>query len=160
MVAVIFIAVHYISFFSFGDTSKNKDTLFSAREEKNTNQQGVLRRVKVRLGNVTINAEVAEEESDMELGLGKRDSISDDGGMLFAFGVPDFWGIWMKDMKFPIDIIWLDENLKVVHIEKDVKPETYPEVFSPSEKAMYVLETNSGFSEKNKITVGEQTFVE
>ena len=38
--------------------------------------------------------------------------------MLFIFSQPDFYPFWMKDMKFPIDIIWLDENLQIINIEK------------------------------------------
>ena len=60
----------------------------------------------------------------------------------------------MKEMNFPIDIIWLDENLKIVAIKENAMTESYPEVFTPSTPARYVLEVPAGFVQKNKISVG------
>ena len=78
--------------------------------------------------------------------------------MLFIFNSADNYGFWMKDMIFPIDIIWIGENKKIVYIEKNVLPESYPKNFSPNVKAMYVLEVLSGFSEKHNIKIGDEVF--
>lgn len=88
-------------------------------------------------------------------GLGGMDSLQENSAMLFTFDGLDKYGIWMKDMKFPIDIFWLDENRKIIYIEKNVSPETYPKVFFPPEKSLFVLEANAGFAEKNNLTVGK-----
>ena len=87
-------------------------------------------------------------------GLSGTESLSENSAMLFVFDEPDKYGIWMKDMKFPIDIFWLDENKKIIYVEQDVSPLTYPKVFTPSGKSLYVVETNAGFAEKNNLKVG------
>jgi uncharacterized membrane protein (UPF0127 family) len=62
----------------------------------------------------------------------------------------------MKDMKFSIDIIWLDKDLQVVYFEENVSPDTYPNVFKPDKKAKYILEVNAHFVSKNHIKYGDQ----
>lgn len=61
-------------------------------------------------------------------------------GMLFIFDEPGPHGIWMKDMNFAIDIIWLDDEFKIVHRLDNISPDTYPETFSSPSPARYVLE--------------------
>ena len=60
----------------------------------------------------------------------------------------------MKDMQFPIDIIWLDEAKKIVNLEEYVSPESYPNIFYPSQRSFYIIETNAGFVEKYNLTTG------
>ncbi len=62
----------------------------------------------------------------------------------------------MKDMKFPIDVIWLDENYRVVNIVKDARPDSFPEVFKSEAPAKYILEVNAGFANRNSIKVGDE----
>lgn len=61
----------------------------------------------------------------------------------------------MKDMKFPVDVIWLDKNYRVVDIVKDARPDSFPKVFEPSASAKYILEVNSGFAKRNGIEAGD-----
>lgn len=61
--------------------------------------------------------------------------------MLFIFEKEDFYGIWMKDMLFSIDIVWINSEKEIIYIERNVSPDTYPEVFTPPVVAKYVLET-------------------
>jgi uncharacterized membrane protein (UPF0127 family) len=125
-------------------------------------------------GEKSIVVELAFTEAERMRGLGGREKISNDEGMLFIFGESDFHGIWMKDMRFPLDILWLREVsgdteckgiepldakrrrscLVVVDIREDALPESYPEVFQPREKASYVLEMNGGASRKFGMRVG------
>ena len=90
---------------------------------------------------------VADEESRSQ-GLSDRESLCIGCGMLFAYDEPGRHGFWMKDMNFPIDIVWLDENQEIVHIERSVSPDTYltnpPTVFLPPVDASYVLELPAG----------------
>jgi hypothetical protein len=58
-------------------------------------------------------------------------------------------------MNFPIDMIWIDENLKVVYIQKSAEPSSYPNSFTPNTNARYVLEVVSGFSENNNLKIGD-----
>jgi uncharacterized membrane protein (UPF0127 family) len=99
---------------------------------------------------------VADTIEERELGLGGRVSLGENEAMIFVFDIPAQYEFWMKDMKFPIDIIWLDEKFKVVHIESNVTPETYPdEVFVPEENSLYVIETAALFAEKNNLKIGD-----
>jgi uncharacterized membrane protein (UPF0127 family) len=69
--------------------------------------------------------------------------------MWFIFPEDKVWKIWMKDMKMPIDIVWLDRDKKVVHIEENVEPDTEPhDVYQPPVPARYVLEMSAGSVQK------------
>lgn len=94
--------------------------------------------------------EVVRSESDMRRGLGNREEIGT-AGMLFVFKKEDKHGIWMKDMRFPIDILWLDSKYKVVSVAENVSPDTFPKIFYPHTNAKYVFEAKAGFSAENKI---------
>lgn len=101
--------------------------------------------------------ELAKTPSQQELGLSDRPCIPQDAAVLFLFPTDDKFGIWMKNMKFNIDVLWLDANKKVVHIERNMKPESYPNVYYPSADARYVLEVNAGqATDVLKATVGTQ----
>jgi hypothetical protein len=89
------------------------------------------------------------------LGLSGRESLPEDTAMLFVFDKPGIYKFWMKDMNFPIDIIWLDENKKIIHIEENIAPETYPASFGPEKDSLYVLEANAGFASKKGLQVGK-----
>ncbi|HWA32223.1 MAG TPA: DUF192 domain-containing protein [Candidatus Paceibacterota bacterium] len=110
----------------------------------------------VRIAGETVNVDLALDQSTQERGLSGRDGLSPDQGMLFVFNSPAKYGFWMKDMNFPIDIIWLSADKRVVYIEKSAEPASYPEIFTPPEDALYVLEVISGFSEKNNLSAGDQ----
>ena len=56
---------------------------------------------------------------------------------------------------FPIDIVWIGEDMRIVGITKNVSPETFPEVFRPPLPARYVLETKSGLADTRAIEIGE-----
>ncbi len=76
--------------------------------------------------------------------------------MLFVFDTPGKHGFWMKDMHFPIDIIWIDRDLTIVHVERSISQETFPTVFASDANASYVLEVVAGFSEKNNLKEGDR----
>lgn len=89
--------------------------------------------------------EVADTTQEQTQGLGDRASLPANQGMLFVFsGTPQVQCFWMKDMEFPLDIVWLGSNKQVVHIEQNVSPDTYPRSFCPSDPAEYVIELNAG----------------
>lgn len=104
--------------------------------------------------------EIASTPAQRTLGLSGRTSLSEGAGLLFIFPDDDRWGFWMKDMRFPIDIIWIDRNKRIVHIENNVLPESYPRVFLPAAAARYVLETNAGVSERSGWRVGDAVEIE
>ncbi len=100
--------------------------------------------------------DIANTESSRELGLSGRSSIAQNGGMIFEFDEVGKYCFWMKDMKFPLDIIWLDSNKKIIKIEKDAIPESYPEQFCADDTTNYVIELNSGQSAKNNLLIGQK----
>ena len=88
-------------------------------------------------------------------GLGGRTGLASDEGMLFAFDTDAKYRFWMKDMLFPIDILWLSGTGEVVDMRKNVSPVTYPEVFTPIAPSRYVLELPAGFAEAYSVKVGD-----
>ncbi|MCX6716418.1 MAG: DUF192 domain-containing protein [Candidatus Taylorbacteria bacterium] len=91
-----------------------------------------------------IRAQTNEEEIQ---GLSGRDSLALNSGMLFYFDHDDFWKFWMKDMKFSIDIIWLDKDFRIIDIKNNATPLSYPELFTSKNVARYVLEVPAGFAQ-------------
>jgi uncharacterized membrane protein (UPF0127 family) len=102
----------------------------------------------LRIDGNSINAELATNATQQEKGLGGRSCIGANEGMLFVFKQPGFYPFWMKDMKFPIDIVWISSSHTVVTVKPDVSPSTYPKNFSNSEPAQYVLEVGTGQAQK------------
>ncbi len=109
---------------------------------------------KVILCDTEVLVDIADTDALREKGLSGRNTLKEGTGMLFVFETADRYGIWMKDMKFPIDIIWIDEAMHIVSIETKVAPSTYPAVFKPTVASTYVLELPSGFSSAHNLMVG------
>jgi len=103
-----------------------------------------------------LQTEVMVKDEDRQMGLMFRPSLPLDHGMLFLFDRLDKHGIWMKNCKFPIDILWLDEERRVVHLEEAVPPctsEPCP-VYAPLRVAAYVVEINAKQARREKALVG------
>jgi uncharacterized membrane protein (UPF0127 family) len=103
-------------------------------------------------------AEVMANDQDRAMGLMYRPSLPADRALLFVFGEMGFHGIWMKNCRFPIDIVWLDEKRKVVHVAPGVPPclrEPCP-VYSSMRRAAYVVEMNAGAARREKIVIGAE----
>ena len=98
---------------------------------------------------------IADTPAARERGLSGADMLAENSAMLFVFDMPDRYAFWMKDMKFPLDIIWLDPAFKIVDIKSNLSPETYPATFAPKENSLYVLEANAFFAEKNNLNIGD-----
>ena len=116
----------------------------------------------VKIAGQMLKVELALTNEEQEQGLSWRKDLEENQGMLFVFDHSSKYSFWMKNMNFPIDIIWLappeaglGEDLHVVYIKKDAKPESFPEIFEPNENSKYVLEVISGFSEKNNLKEGD-----
>jgi uncharacterized protein len=88
-----------------------------------------------------ICADFVYKPQDLARGLSGTDQLPDGRGMLFDLGSDDYHGFWMKDMRYSIDIIWLDSSKTVVDIKRRASPASYPESFRPNHLARYVLET-------------------
>lgn len=106
--------------------------------------------------NTKIPVYLADTEDKRIKGLGGLPSIPRGYGMFFIFESFNYQSIWMKDMLFSIDIIWIDENNTIIHIEKNISPDTYPKIFTAPAKASFVLELNAGISEFYNLKTGKK----
>ena len=105
-----------------------------------------------------IPVEVADTLKKRSLGLGKRTSLKKGWGMLFVFEERKPHRFWMKDMQFPLDIIWLD-NHRIVHIIPNAKPANSmdkPEIMTSPVPTNFVLEIAAGRSAILGLKTGQQ----
>ena len=117
------------------------------------------RNLTVTIDRYNISAFVADTDDKRSKGLSGVENMSENQGMLFIFNYPSKQGFWMKEMMFPLDIIWLDSNYSVIHIEKKLQPcmsVLFCSVYSPSSDAKYVLETISGFTDLHSVNEGDK----
>lgn len=96
-------------------------------------------------------------------GLGKRDGLGIYQGMLFIHSLPDKYGIVMRDMRFPIDIVWL-KNGEVIDIAPNVPvelgvPENQLRIYRPRKPANAILELSAGWVEQNGLKIGDKAKV-
>jgi uncharacterized membrane protein (UPF0127 family) len=105
-----------------------------------------------------VQIEVVSRDLDMRRGLQHRDGLGKNQGMLFVFDKEDIRSFWMKDMKFPIDIVWLNAKKEIISIYGSV-PACAKEpcqVYEPQVKAQYVLEVVSGYALRHQWKIGDQ----
>ena len=105
-----------------------------------------------------ISVEVADTVEKRSLGLGNRSGLENGWGMLFVFEKSKQHGFWMKDMEFPLDIIWLD-NHRIAYILRNVQPVksgVIPPVMTPPETVNFVLEIDAGRADELKLQVGQR----
>jgi len=107
------------------------------------------------IGSTSIQVSIADTPKDRMQGLSETPYLPEGIGKLFVFEESNTWGFWMKDMNYAIDIIWINDEGFVVHIEEAVSPDTYPKTFMPRFLAQYVLEVPSGFVAKEEIGLGD-----
>ncbi len=121
----------------------------------NQRPQKTYKETVLEIKDASLYLEIADTPEQRERGLSGRDKLRDDHGMLFIFEYPLIPGFWMKDMRFPLDMAWIDKDYSVVGIAKDIPPESYPKTFQPPSPVKYVLEVNAGWADKNNIRVGD-----
>ena len=117
-------------------------------------------KIEIQIKDQRLDVWVSKSEEERRKGLSNLDSISDNEGMLFVFQEEVEPLFWMKDMNFPIDIIWINSEKKIVEITEGIYPETYPHTFSPITPVKYVVEVNAGWCAKNKIEKGDKLYYE
>lgn len=111
--------------------------------------------VQVLINGTNINVETVKKAQEIQIGLTKYKNIKENQGMLFVFDPPSKPAFWMKDVSFPIDIIWIKEG-KVVGLEENLAPcktNSCP-TYSCELEIDYVLEVNAGIVEKKNIKIG------
>jgi uncharacterized membrane protein (UPF0127 family) len=109
------------------------------------------------LRDICYSIDVMRTDVQRQQGLMFREGLGQGKGMLFVFDAEYIYPFWMKNMLFAIDILWLDKNKRVVYMETNVPPcrSEACSVYTPSVKAMYVLEIPAGDAAKHRINLGD-----
>ena len=108
----------------------------------------------VTLGGVTLQAAYAQTEAAREQGLSDTPSLGANQGMLFFYDAPQVPLFWMKDMHYPLDMIWIAANGTVADVTADALVQDFPKTYSPKVAVQYVLEVNAGFAAQHGIAAG------
>lgn len=130
----------------------------SAQTQKKENTQ-------VAIKDLTIQAKIADDPKERQAGLSDFPSLTLNEGMLFVFDKNASYVFWMKNVEFAIDIIWIDEQKKIVDIAPNVPPEPNKGEkeltrYRPKGDAKYVLEINAGISALHNLQIGDQVAFE
>jgi uncharacterized membrane protein (UPF0127 family) len=106
---------------------------------------------------IGIKCEVASSYSDKMKGMMYRDSLQNDHGMIFPFLIPWHRFFWMKNVKIPLDLIFVNRNMEIIYIhEAAVKEGFFQKMYWSHGFCKYVIETNMGFCKKNDILIGSK----
>jgi uncharacterized membrane protein (UPF0127 family) len=157
IVAVIISGISsFLMMSSLSNTSEGYENFLKGVESIPTD--GILQE-KVIINDFELRVYLAATNEQQVKGLSVKDHLKENEGMLFVFEQPTRQGFWMKDMKFPIDIIWLNNNGTVVYIRHNLQPcimtfDFLCPIYTPDKDSLYVLETVSGFSKKHNIKIG------
>lgn len=117
----------------------------------------------IQINDATLRVEVADTQEKRSKGLGGKETLASDEGMLFIFPKTDKYPFWMKGLKFPLDFIWIRDN-KVVDLLPNIQPpaagqsdESLP-IYQSKEDADKVLEISAGTIQRLDIKVGDTVF--
>jgi uncharacterized membrane protein (UPF0127 family) len=132
---------------------------FNLQSNNNTSSIGAdffpnYKKTTISINGINVTMAIASSDEQRIRGLSGIEKMNENEGMLFLFDKPSKQGFWMNKMNFPIDIIWLNSNNKVVHIEKQLEPcklfLACP-VYNPEVDSLYVIELRSGFADNHSI---------
>ena len=162
------LCVLFVFLFQYSITGIETEKLFVFAYQKNTiqdtltnnpnNDSNYLKGYLI-IDHFKIFVDIALTDKQKQDGLSIKNFMNENEGMLFYLEEPRKASFWMKNMHFPIDIIWLDENFSIVHIEAELPPCTmafYCPSYKPLKESLYVLETIAGFANKHHLKIGDQ----
>lgn len=155
VIFTLFLLIGGALFFSSGKISKENQ---GQRDDVDAIDTDLVR-TEVIFSNARFSVDVADTEAKRELGLGKRETLCERCGMLFVFDHPDRYAFWMKDMRFPIDILWIAHG-RIVSLEESVDFHDQKRVYVPNESADKVIELPAGSAEHFGIHVGDSVVIE
>ena len=116
----------------------------------------------VTIRNTVFTVDVAITPKEKDVGLGFRKSLAENRGLLFVYTNKERYPFWMRDMRFPIDILWIDDRT-IVDISKNVpvsdKPVNQLPIYRPTVPVDKVLELPAGTSDRVGITVGDKIII-
>jgi hypothetical protein len=108
--------------------------------------------------NYSFEVELAQNSWQRAKGLMFKEEMDENQGMLFVFPKPGLYNFWMKNVRFPSDLIWIDQEKKIVDLKLQQQPcsASSCSAIEPKSKAQYVLELKGGMASKAGMTVGSQ----
>jgi uncharacterized membrane protein (UPF0127 family) len=113
---------------------------------------------RITIGSTSLKIIYAKSEQEKTLGLGQRDTLDPDTGMLFVYSYPQVWTFWMHGMRFPLDFVWIEKN-QVRDITENVPPpaqtNNQPRVVQPKVPVSLILEVNAGWVKEHTIKIGD-----
>lgn len=162
-IGVVVLLIAFITYFVFSNLLLNKEKinpqLEKAVSEKTAysfTKEGELSFTDSK-GNLisNIDIEIADDDQQRQLGLMFRDKLENNQGMLFIFDREAPQAFWMHNTILPLDIIYVNSKMEIVHIVKNAKP--FDDTSLPSIKpAQYVVEVNAGYSDKLGLKEGDK----
>src|SRR3989344_4353178 len=109
-------------------------------------------------GTIPVRVEVMDSEAEWQRGMMSREQLAEDAGMLFAFPDSKVRKFWMKDTLVPLDMLFFDADLQLIHIQHSAPPfkrDPCP-TFGPEKSAQYVLEVNAEWTKEHDVTLGDR----
>ncbi len=110
---------------------------------------------KVQIGDVNYSLELVNTDTTRQQGLSGKPNLQPNNGMLFDFKQDGYWQIWMKEMNFAIDILWLNNQKQVVGVKTEALPQNYPESYGAEQQSQYVIELPAGSVNERNIKIGD-----
>lgn len=117
-------------------------------------QRSLPERLSLDLGGTRYNLEAARTLQEKQRGLSGRNFLGTANGMVFIFDEPSSACMWMKDMQFAVDMLWLDSGRRVIATAESLQPSTYPQTYCAPRPAAFVVELPSGALAAAKIKDG------
>ncbi|MFQ5675950.1 MAG: DUF192 domain-containing protein [bacterium] len=119
------------------------------------NQASTQKSPSITIDGVDIEVEIVQDAKSRQLGLMYRDELAENRGMLFVFESPQILSFWMRNTYIPLDIAFIDANGVIVDIQH-MEPLDESINYISSAPALYALEVNAGWFEKNNLKTGSQ----
>lgn len=124
-----------------------------------SDEQPDYREIEAEINDVKITLEIADNSYLHSVGLSGRDSLQENHGMIFIYDDElEELSFWMKNTLIPLDIIFLNKDLEIVHIFENVpicEEDPCPQ-YTSEKKAQYVVELNAGWVEENGVKIGDE----
>ena len=156
-----FLKVHLLLIFSLAISCKENETKIIKTTTVEFKKEGSLQVLQKETDSLlaSIDIEIADNEYETATGLMYRSSMAPEQGMLFIFDDMAMRSFYMKNTEFPLDIIFLDEERRIVSFQKNAQPFNENGLTSKV-PAKYVLEVNAGLADKWSLDLGDQILFE
>ncbi len=155
LISIFLTVLFIVSFFIYAKFYNKQKQIINSGVVAYETICGEYEKGELKINTETLKVDIADDDCKRTLGLSEKESL-DNEGMFFVFEKVGNYGFWMKDMNFPLDILWFNDNFEVVGIEKNLSPDTYPKSFGENYFAKFVLEISAGGSDRYNIKVGDK----